>query len=642
MKFKRSYLAVALLVVFAVATDSPAQVQDSDQQKCIKSVNKHVTKISKTQQKIMEKCQSAKFKGDLAGTLDDCIAADADGKLAKVVAKTTTLFEKKCATAPDFASTDDATVSTASAGESLALMVDVFGSPLDDAAAGDKDGQTCQKRVLRGLDKIVAAKLKAFNQCKVAALESAADASSIETCVNDMATDSKVVDTIAKLASTFTQKCADLGIDISEAFPGQCSSESNETFAACADVLAECRACLSLVVSDGLGVNCDLFDDAVANASCDAVCGDGTTAGAEQCDDGAANSEAPDASCRTDCTDAGCGDGVVDSAEDCDDGDSNDDATPDACRTDCSDAGCGDGVTDTGEDCDDSGQSAGCDIDCTDVVCGDGTKNAAAGEECDDGAGNSDAAPDACRTSCLDASCGDNVIDSGEECDDGVGNDDAAADACRTTCVAASCGDGVVDTGEECDEEGDGCLGDCTLPECGVTDLCVFVSSSTYTGGISDGPNLGITAADNICNDEAEAAGLPGVGKYRAWLGTSLVSRTERRLWPSGNPSLAMTRVDGLPLLADATTLCNVVANTFTNPVALEADGTDVGPSAPVWTGTFQSCNRTGQDCSNWTDSTNAVRGEIGQPQETDRKWTDDVPIDCDIAHRFYCMQTSL
>jgi hypothetical protein len=56
--------------------------------------------------------------------------------------------------------------------------------------------------------------------------------------------------------------------------------------------------------------------------------------------------------------------------------------------------------------------------------------------------------------------CGDSELDAGEECDDGSGNSDTVADACRLGCANAFCGDGVVDTGETCD--GTGCLPDCS------------------------------------------------------------------------------------------------------------------------------------------------------------------------------------
>ncbi|MGD8863842.1 MAG: MYXO-CTERM sorting domain-containing protein [Myxococcales bacterium] len=86
------------------------------------------------------------------------------------------------------------------------------------------------------------------------------------------------------------------------------------------------------------------------------------------------------------------------------------------------------------------------------------------GEQCDAGLDNDDAAADACRTDCREATCGDGVVDSGEDCDDGDDNSDAEPDACRSDCQAARCGDGVVDTGEQCDS-GPNCSDCMTVPE---------------------------------------------------------------------------------------------------------------------------------------------------------------------------------
>ena len=98
-------------------------------------------------------------------------------------------------------------------------------------------------------------------------------------------------------------------------------------------------------------------------------CGDGKVDAGEQCDEGENNSDAPDATCRLNCTPQRCGDGIQDTGEECDDDGNNSDTTPDACRTDCTLPKCGDGVIDTGE-------------------------------HCDDGAANSDTTPNACRTDC--------------------------------------------------------------------------------------------------------------------------------------------------------------------------------------------------------------------------------------------------
>lgn len=86
--------------------------------------------------------------------------------------------------------------------------------------------------------------------------------------------------------------------------------------------------------------------------------------------------------------------------------------------------------------------------------CGNGVLNV--GETCDDGATwPGDGCDDACQSEagwlCVGApsdcveDCGDGVIIGGEECDDGAANSDTLPDACRTDCTAARCGDGVID-----------------------------------------------------------------------------------------------------------------------------------------------------------------------------------------------------
>jgi len=97
------------------------------------------------------------------------------------------------------------------------------------------------------------------------------------------------------------------------------------------------------------------------------------------------------------------------------------------------------------------------------LTCGNGLEEA--GEECDAGGQNSDIEPDACRTTCQLATCGDSVVDTPEQCDDG-NNDDT--DGCLNSCEVAMCGDGVVQTGiEQCDDgnttPGDGCDESCQI-----------------------------------------------------------------------------------------------------------------------------------------------------------------------------------
>lgn len=131
---------------------------------------------------------------------------------------------------------------------------------------------------------------------------------------------------------------------------------------------------------------------------------------------------------------------------------------------------CGDGAVDVGEQCDDENtvDGDGCTACVTDI-CGDGIVQGAIGEACDQGASNSDATPDGCRTDCRAAWCGDGVTDPGrgELCDDANADQ---TDGCLSSCLTPDCGNGVVDGTEECDAAGvetSECDLNCTASECG-------------------------------------------------------------------------------------------------------------------------------------------------------------------------------
>jgi cysteine-rich repeat protein len=131
-------------------------------------------------------------------------------------------------------------------------------------------------------------------------------------------------------------------------------------------------------------------------------------------------------------------------------------------------ASCGDGTQDPGEQCDDGANNSdqgACKLDCTPQACGDGFLGP--GELCDDGDLDD---TNLCTSTCTPAACGDGFVQPGEDCDDG---DPDGLDACTAGCVQNICGDGILYTGvEACDDAGQSatCDGDCTAPECGDGD----------------------------------------------------------------------------------------------------------------------------------------------------------------------------
>ena len=120
-------------------------------------------------------------------------------------------------------------------------------------------------------------------KCKKAALKAGANSSAaLAACVNDagtagsIAADSKgkIAKTNAKLTAAIVKACDTPGVTAG-AFPGTCTGLTGAALGTCLDTQVECRVCQAINEMDGLFVNCDLFDNGVADASC--VSGTGPT-----------------------------------------------------------------------------------------------------------------------------------------------------------------------------------------------------------------------------------------------------------------------------------------------------------------------------------------------------------------------------
>jgi len=380
----------------------------------------------------------------------------------------------------------------------------------------------------------------------------------------------------------------------------------------------------------------------------------------EECDDGADNGEA--AACSKTCRIATCGDGVVQAVlgEECDLGGQN--SNNGACTLDCELTLCGDGFVQPGELCDDGPANRwpadgepGCSSFCNPLpFCGDGAVQPDLGEECDDA---NDVDDDTCTNACELTGCGDGVVQGDEDCDDaneidtdactnackfpvcGDGivhegkeecddaNDDNS-DACLSACLAASCGDGVLYEGvEECDDgnldPGDGCNAEC------MVDRAVFVTASV----LEIGDFGGIAGADALCQEEAEAAGLPRADRFGAWLSDSKSSPSTRFETRSARYVL----VDGSVIADDWDDLTD---GALSHPINRFADGT-LEPTSAVWTATMPSGEADGDGvfCGDWSVPDDSLV-RFGSAAAADEDWTyrPDTSWCFDIA-RLYCFE---
>jgi cysteine-rich repeat protein len=378
------------------------------------------------------------------------------------------------------------------------------------------------------------------------------------------------------------------------------------------------------------GEECDIGPDSGQNGSaCKAdctlnKCGDGYLAASEGCDDGNA---VDDDACSNACKLTGCGNGKLGPGEQCDDGNAVD---SDACSNLCKLPFCGDGVLGGAEECDNGPQNAddrACKLDCTKAVCGDGHLQTNV-ESCDDG--NLDDT-DGCTSQCILTSCGDGVVQSGEDCDDGNTRD---SDGCSNTCQAP-CGNGIVDPGEACDD-GNVLDGDTCSPACERAAFLVFVTSKKFEGALG-----GIAGANDICNTLAESAGLPGAGKYRAWLSND----TDAPFASFLHSNLPYRRTDG-KLVAD--NWSDMTTSSLLSPISRTETGQTLAGGGPdcadndtlVWTNTTQmGLAKLDAHCDGWTIGAHALDGGAGDALQIGPGWTDSCVLSCGTSARLYCFE---
>jgi hypothetical protein len=252
-----------------------------EQQACISRVNKAGTKVAAAQGKVNSTCLKNALKGRDPDP-QECLTSDRKGRVLKATTKTFDEEGKWCAFPPSFGFAGADAVNQATISQEVALIADIFGSDLGSAvtvrppdsahpASGGPQGK-CQASLLKAYDKLVAAKLKAFNSCKRAELKAGvADGGALQdACMGTGG--SGIPDLGGKIEKAFSKlfgtlgKCVAKGVDLDQAFPGRCVGAPD--FAQCVDARVECRVCLMLNAMDDINADCDVFDDGVSNFTC--------------------------------------------------------------------------------------------------------------------------------------------------------------------------------------------------------------------------------------------------------------------------------------------------------------------------------------------------------------------------------------
>ena len=285
--------------------------------------------------------------------------------------------------------------------------------------------------------------------------------------------------------------------------------------------------------------------------------------------------------------------------------------------------------------------------------CGDGVVDPET-EECDDGTYNDDHG--SCTGSCKLNVCGDMLQHDGvEACDLGLANGDGSqcGGCVAGTCeLGPHCGDNHKDDacGELCDGD-DSPSGLACTPTCRYDGArIVFITPGTYLGDLTAYTERqvedGVDAADWICHDLADAAGLidppaddnnepPSIPRFRAWISSQ------------GKPVSGRFATDyaGLYVTRGGTTIAegwDGLTGTLLAPITEGPNGEQL-LNKLVWTNTLTNgdVNDVSLSCINWMagmDSDGAV-GYSGSVEY----WTfipgEDGVQTCGLKRHLYCVQ---
>lgn len=259
-------VSAALASIPLAAREGAAHVQGRLQQRCVQTLHRDGQRVAEATARQISTCLHGAEQGGVTD-LAICLTADDGGEIEAATARAAGDAIEHCTVTPaDFGvpAAFDQTISDAAAVHTRGLATDLLGD--SPAAAADPAGARCQSSTLQRAQALVRAQAKSFARCTRERLKAGAtEAAELASCLTDGAT-AKIARAERRLRTLVERRCIVAGFG--DVLPGRCADLAGAALSACVAERARCRACRLLATSAALDVDCDLADDATADASC--------------------------------------------------------------------------------------------------------------------------------------------------------------------------------------------------------------------------------------------------------------------------------------------------------------------------------------------------------------------------------------
>lgn len=170
------------------------------------------------------------------------------------------------------------------------------------------------------------------------------------------------------------------------------------------------------------------------------------------------------------------------------------------------------------------------------------------------------------------------------------------------------------------------------LPVPAATGKKVFLTSTTGTGDLGSwaeaGGNVGLAAADAICNVRAASAGF--TGSFKAWISDSTTDAKDRLT--SDGP---WVKLDGVMIAKNKADLIDGTIFTGINMT----ENYVYTAYQRAWTSTDESGIKVTDTCNDWTDGTSGSAAMQGVASQTGDLWSNWNSYSCNGNYHLYCFE---
>jgi hypothetical protein len=293
---KRTWVPL-LAAAGLAAAPALAAPQSTGQRRCLAGLAQRTAALVKAQDRSALRCltDAARGRSDRLGgpgqtlTAQACVTNDRTGSVAKGAEKLAGRESRHCLAKPEqlpgFGYAPAADVAATAAGESVALVADLFGAdlglPLATRALAPA-GARCQEKLLAStqdlLERLLGLARSAEGEIlkgrkRVLGADPKARAGSRAELETELVvrleddTRERRAKQAARVGAAATKHCAATEAGLAELFPG-CAAADPAGLVACAERAASVRFWRILAAEGAFAIPCDLSDDAAANRSC--------------------------------------------------------------------------------------------------------------------------------------------------------------------------------------------------------------------------------------------------------------------------------------------------------------------------------------------------------------------------------------